>query len=866
MHGTMPLLADGFTRTTFHWGRIQSNADWILPIAACLVMVLFVRYLYRRDAVELHPLWGWLLTLLRAATFFGLLILFLQPQWRSEREVVRNSRVLLLVDTSLSMGLSDGESPTSAAPVSRAQQVVAALADTDFLARLRKVHDVAVFPFSEDLYRDRMVSLGKQILPSPVGRGAGGEGLDGERSNPLQESSVSPASRPHPNPLPKGEGTSGNSPLPLGEGQGVRAAVPDWKKLLAPTGVETRLGQALRQLLQTERGGPISGVVVLSDGGQNAGIAPGAAVELAAEAKIPVFTVGLGSDRPPTNLSVCDLAVPARAYPGDHYTVTGYVQAQGMAGRVATVQLLERPVGDMADAARRGTGRLVETRQVTLGRDGEVVAVKFELTPDAPGRRTLCFRVQPLAGDRNPTDNLREADVEIVDRKNHVLLLAGGPTREYHFLRSQLYRDHSTVLDVLLQSGKPGMSQEARKILTDFPTTREEMYDYDCVVAFDPNWLALSPAQVELLEKWVGDQGGGLIVIAGAVYAGKGVGGWTENAAMAPIRNLYPVEFPSRLAALENNMYASKEPWPLSFTREGLEADFLGLGDTATASRQAWAGFPGVYGYCPVRGPKPGATVFARFSDPRMAQGGQQPLYFAGQFYGTGSVFYLGSGEMWRLRTVDEAYFEQFYTKLIRHVSQGRLLRGSRRGVLLVGQDRYMVGNTVEVRAQLSNARLVPLTLPSVNLQVMRPSGATQTIALPADPTRPGAYRGQFPAVEEGTYRLDLPVPESSGERLTRRIQVRVADLERENPRRNDALLSAIAKNTGGRYYVGTRSAIDAGSPNALARQLKDQTNTVIQPIAPNPQWEEAWLRWMMVILCSLLCLEWLIRRLLKLA
>ncbi len=335
---------------------------------------------------------------------------------------------------------------------------------------------------------------------------------------------------------------------------------------------------------------------------------------------------------------------------------------------------------------------------------------------------------------------------------------------------------------------------------------------------------------------------------------------------MTPIRNLYPVEFPSRLTSMENNMYASKEPWPLEFTREGLEADFLWLGDTATAGRQAWAGFPGVYGYCPVRGPKPGATVFARFSDPRTAQGGRQPVYFAGQFYGTGSVFYLGSGEMWRLRTVDETYFEQFYTKLIRHVSQGRLLRGSRRGVLLVGQDRYMLGNTVEVRAQLTGARLDPLVVPSVNLQVIPPDGAVQTVALRPDPARAGAYLGQFPAVKEGTYRLELPVPESGGERLSRRVQVKVSDLERENPRRNDAVLSAIAKNTGGRYYVGIPSAIDAGSPNCLARQLKDKTTTVIQPIAPNPQWEETWLRWMMVVLCGLLCFEWLIRRLVKLA
>lgn len=116
--------------------------------------------------------------------------------------------------------------------------------------------------------------------------------------------------------------------------------------MLAPTGVETRLGQSLRQLIQEERGSPISGIIVFSDGGQNAGMAPDAAVELAKEAKIPIFTVGLGSDRPLTNVAVSDLAMPARAYPGDHYTVTGYLQAQGMAGRTATVQVLSRPTGD----------------------------------------------------------------------------------------------------------------------------------------------------------------------------------------------------------------------------------------------------------------------------------------------------------------------------------------------------------------------------------------------------------------------------------------------------------------------------------------------------------------------------------------
>ncbi len=834
---TSILLADDNFRTTFEWGRIQSNADWILPVVGCLAILLFVRYLYRRDAVELHPLLGWLLTALRTAVFFGLLILFLQPHWRSEREVVKNSRALLLVDTSLSMGLTDGESTSSPAAISRSRQIASALAETDFLARLRKVHDVVVIPFSEDLKQDRAITLGKQIVPSPGNKeGAGDE--SGKTPSPTSQSNT------------KIEGTK----------------APDWPKLLAPTGSETRLGQALRQLVQLERSSPVSGIIVLSDGGQNAGAAPDTAVELAAEAKIPVFTVGLGSDKQPANAAVCDFAVPARAYPGDRYSVTGYIQAQGMAGKVVTVQLLARSAENGNKGVHQGTGDIVETRQITLGGDGEVLPVKFELTPDSAGRRTLCFRIQPPPGDRNLADNLREADIEIVSRKNHVLLLAGGPTREYQFLRSQLYRDRATAVDVLLQSAKPGISQEAKKILDAFPTTREEMYDYDCVVGFDPNWQALNATQIGLLEKWVGEQGGGLIVVAGSAYAGRGIGGWTDDAAMAPIRNLYPVEFPNRLAALENNTYAGKDPWPLEFTREGAEADFLCPCDTAAAGRQAWAGFPGVYGFCPVRGAKPGATVYARFSDPRTAQSGRQPVYFAGQFYGSGSVFYMGSGEMWRLRTLDESYFEQFYTKLIRHVSQGRLLRGSSRGVLLVGQDRYLLGNTVEVRAQLTNARLDPLDLPSVNLQVIQPDGGTTTVALRADKSRAGSYSGQFPALQEGTYRLELPVPESGNERLSRRIQVKVPDLERENPRRNDALLSSIAKNTGGKYYVGLQNALMGDGPDSLSQQLKDRTATTILTAAPNPQWEETWMRWMMIALCSLLCLEWLIRRLMKLA
>ncbi|MEE9603185.1 MAG: hypothetical protein V3V75_07765 [Thermoguttaceae bacterium] len=832
------LFAQGTTRTIFEFMRIGTNTDWIIPVAVCVGIMLFVRYMYRRDAVDLSPAVGWLLTALRTAVFLGLLILYLQPHWRVEREEVRNSRVAVLADTSLSMGLTDADSTPTSGIASRAERVAAALSETTLIEQLRETHDVVVYRFDENLVR--VASFDK-----------------------LTEEEKS--------------GNASQTEEPAGKPAGSKEKI-DWKTVLAPVGAETRLGQWLRQLIRDERNSPFSGVLLLSDGGQNAGVVVEAALEAAAEAKATVVAVGIGSNKQPVNVRVSDLVAPARAYPGDRYTVTGFVQAQGLSGRVIDVQLLSRAAVDGTNS-EPGTGNLEHSRRITLGADGEVLPVKFELTPDETGRRTLCFRLTAPAADSNATDNLREVDVEIVDRENRVLLFAGGPSREYRFLRPMLFRDRSTTVDILLQSGLPGMSQEADTILDEFPSTPKEMFDYDCLVAMDPDWRELDPVQVDLLERWVAEQGGGMIVIPGPVFAGSidpvgrdtdggVISSWIQDSSMESIRALYPIVFDRRFSDYRPGMYDSKEPWPLRFTREGLEAEFLWLDDSATASRQIWKDFIGVHSVCPARGPKPGATVLARFSDPSSGTGDKDslPVYFAEQFYGSGRVFYIGSGEMWRLRRVGDTYFDRFYTKLIRHVSQGRLLRGSSRGVLLVGRDRYLLGDTVELRAQLTNARLDPLELPSVPLQVIRPDGTLQTVELLADSARTGTYAGQFIVDVEGSCRLELPIPESENERLARRIQVKVPDLEREDPQRNDALLGRIAEGTGGKYYAGLGSIFDAKAAKTLVGRFKDRTENIIRPAKSDPQWEEEWLRWAMYIIVGLLCLEWLIRRLLKLA
>jgi hypothetical protein len=237
----------------------------------------------------------------------------------------------------------------------------------------------------------------------------------------------------------------------------------------------------------------------------------------------------------------------------------------------------------------------------------------------------------------------------------------------------------------------------------------------------------------------------------------------------------------------------------------------------------------------------------------------------AEHFYGAGRVFYLGSGEIWRLRALEDAHFEQFYTKLVRHVSQGRLLVGSSRGMLLVDRDRYVLGNTVVLKANLFDAQFEPLALPKVPVQVLLPDSTVTTIELTPDANRKGMYAGQFTALQEGTYRIELALPDSE-EQLTRRIQVKVPDLERENPERNDPLLSDLARRTGGSYYLGAASVLGTKDLSPLADKLKDRTEITYLPGVVDREYEKTWMQFLLALICGALCLEWLTRRLNKLA
>src|SRR5690606_23814863 len=99
-----------------------------------------------------------------------------------------------------------------------------------------------------------------------------------------------------------------------------------------------------------------------------------------------------------------------------------------------------------------------------------------------------------------------------------VLVMAGGPMREYQFVRNLLFRDPGIEIDLWLQTARAGVSQEAREILENFPTDEAQLFEYDVIIAFGPQWSLVPPAGREALVKWVNQQAGGLILVAGDVF------------------------------------------------------------------------------------------------------------------------------------------------------------------------------------------------------------------------------------------------------------------------------------------------------------------------------------------------------------
>ena len=811
--------ADSATLTVRELDWPTSPIGWLLLIGGGAALLAWTIWLYLRDTSDLNWFWRFWLTLLRVGTLAALLIIALNPSDRTQKQSYRPSRVALLVDTSLSMrhpagNSSERESSTvDATGSSRSDVIKNLLTKANLIETLRQQHEVSLFTF------DSVLSGPHRVFPRAVE--SAHVGTDDGHGVSSPEQSL------------------------------------DWDEVLRPRGLESRLGESLDELIRQANGRTLSGIVVMSDGVSNAGVDPVTAHDRALSTKSKLIAVGTGTTEQPVNLATSEIASPTDVQMGDPFEITAFIQGNGLTGREVDVELLMKSEGDTEPIS-------VDRKKVLLLEDGQPVEVKFPRNSTEAGRVTYVVRATTpnRVAEFNSQDNEISFSVNTFDRPTRVLLIAGGPMRDYQFVRNLLFRHKSFDVDVLLQSGAPGTSQESNNLLTTFPEGREQLYEYDVVMAFDPDWKSIPVESFKLLNDWVSLEGGGLILVAGDVntpvlagMADPGGSGAAGDERFKPLLELYPVVLSSYFTAARFDQDSS-QPWPIQFTKEGLGLGFLQLTDDPISSAARWKSFAGIYRCYPTNGHKAGAKVYANFSDPRAAA--EPPVLMAGQPLNKGFVFYLGSAEIWRLRSVSEDDYDRFWIKTIREVGQGRSKRGTKRGLLMPDSHKLLIGQTLRIRARVLDAKYDPLEAVTVSLDVYDPNGKplNPPRQLRRDPTSAGVFVGDIRVSLPGTYKLELTLPDSR-ERVTDEIVVALPKLEDENIRQNVRLLTDLVRDTGGKYL----SVPDAATE--LPGLLPDRGEQFYVAERLRTLWDR---EWVMYLLVAILSAEWLTRKLLKLA
>jgi len=790
-----------------------------------------------RDSRFLSRLPRGLLLIPRLIVLALILVIVLNPQKRTQLSRVEQSRVGILLDTSLSMAWPSADPGTATTNVAqapdaetRADAAVQALIDSGVLSELSRTHVVTIYTFDSQLAGPWAVVSEEKV------RFVESKEISSDPATAVTVSLDEPKSM-------------------VPEDVSAPAARVRWKTILQPRGSETRLGESLYQLIGQLSGRTLSGVVVVSDGRSNAGLDSEPARTRAERTGTRLITVGIGSLKPQMNLWVAGMQSPTDVHQGDPFDVTVMIQGTGTAGQQATIRLFQQSSdGDGKDR------REIAEQSISLTDDAIPASVRFTQQLSIPGKYDFIARIESPAGVTEMTieDNERRRSIEVTDRRMKVLLISSGPMRDYQFVRNTLFRHSGVESDVWLQSVTDEnvgfVSQEAKKLLTKFPATEAELFEYDVIVAFDPDWGLLSTEQQTFLNRWVSDHAGGLVVVAGEIF--------TPKLAQSPdqfrdISVLYPVLLNRMLPDMQLSQRAD-EPWPLTLTPEGRTTEFLKIADaTGNASVDLWTTFKGIFRSYPVRGVRDGAVVLIEYGNPRARTELGQPPFLASQFYGTGRTIFIGSAETWRLREISSQGHQRFWTSLIREVGQGRRSRGTARGLLLLDRTEVAPGQPVSIRAQLYDARLQPLITESVPVAIVDAEGRTITIPdrLNADGRGAGQYVNSFRPARPGMYRISVPVPESS-DVLQTTIDVVLPNLESQNPTQNAELLTSLTRDTQGKYLTIS----ELGS---LSKLLPDQSQPVVVDEQLRTLWDRGWLMFLMV---SLLAFEWILRRVWRLS
>jgi uncharacterized membrane protein len=314
---------------------------------------------------------------------------------------------------------------------------------------------------------------------------------------------------------------------------------------LIPTDGDTRLLMALRQVSSRFGRVPPQAIVLFSDGRARDDVGLEQLAAEFARLKVPIHVVPVGDTSKGGDVAVSAVVAPPKARKYTEVEVQVFLRSFGYDGKRTEVQLQE-----LVDDDR--VGRTLASLPITLQSGFQSVSLSFrtDLTT-----RKLRVNVPPMSDEVSDRNNQVDSEMGI-DRTKIRVLYVEGSSQPYNSVRvgdrTQTQGPFSDLKQALVEDediecvvlAAPGGVGKLMRIadygqvdgVRGFPTTVAELSAFDALILSNIPAEAFSEKQLEWIEQWIGQRGGGLCMVGGENSFASG--GWANT----PLSDMLPIE------------------------------------------------------------------------------------------------------------------------------------------------------------------------------------------------------------------------------------------------------------------------------------------------------------------------------------
>jgi uncharacterized membrane protein len=601
----------------------------------------------------------------------------------------------------------------------------------------------------------------------------------------------------------------------------------------------SRLGDAVRDIIDRQRGRSTAAIVLLTDGITTDGMALSEAAVYAKSRSLPLYIVGLGSEQPPRDLRLSDLIVDDVAFVGDILNFDVQLHSVGFAERQATVRLRR---DDEPTSLAEVTVELTDANAP--------LAIRLPHRPQEEGDFTYVVEVDAFDEEPNQENNQLSRRISIRNSTIRVLFVQSSPSYEYRYLKSLLFRatkrgtaDEKAIdLTSILQEADLDYITDEGTAVSTFPVQREELFKYDVILFGDANPAFFSRSVLDNVREFVEERGGGVVFIAGPNY-------FPKQYAATPLAGLLP--FDPATAVLPSDEVID-DSFRLRSTVLGFDSPTLQLGDSPEESRLLWSQLPELRWLLEIQDLNTTAMVLAEHPTRRSLSGRPLPVILM-QFAGAGKVIFHATDEtyLWARHRGSDLAYARYWHQTIRYLSRSKLLADRRPIEITTDSQQYVKGDVVRLRVLFRDERLAPVDDEGVTVALENEQGPPLPVTLSRTSTERGVFEASISELAEGHYHAQLATPLVSQPPTPRPFSV--DSLRKENSRLEmDADdLKAAAATSRGRFYT-IRNA------SRLLNALPPGDQVRIESSPPQPIWNSSWFAALFV---ALLATEWILRK-----